>query len=80
MSEKVHVCEGCRLEQTSRGLPPDWVATGTSVYAIVMLRRHRCAEWCPECQHNGIMDREAKTPAQAQRAASAIVQSEVSSR
>lgn len=74
MSEKLHICEGCRREVLSRGLPNQWIGTGTSVAAILEARRyHQAAKWCPDCQANGIMDREAKTPAQAQRTAAALL-------
>lgn len=74
MSEKLHMCEGCRREVLSHGLPAHWVATGTSVVAILESRRyHRGAAWCPDCQANGIMTREAKTSAEAQRAAREIL-------
>lgn len=74
MSEKVHVCEGCRREVESKGLPDQWIGTGMSVVAILDGRHyHRGAEWCPACQADGIMAREAKTPAQAQRTAREIL-------
>lgn len=74
MSEKLHICEGCRREVLSKGLPDDWIGIGTSVAAILEARRyHRIAEWCPGCQANGSMDRESKTPAQAERTARDIL-------